>query len=411
MSDPRRTSQARSEADDRCLHWLWRVLYSADGRQAVCPRCGERRTFHRVRTRLSYSCDRCGWHLHPTARTLFHRSHLPLSLWFTVVDSVVSARENVTARSLSHELPLSLRSAARMLEAVSTTLTVAEGRAGSSDAPLPRELQRELLFLISESAASCWATIPAHVRVPLLARPQPESLPPSMPDPVTIDPRERILEATCRAVVKRGMGATRVADIAREAGVSTAVVHYHFTTKDAVLMEAARWVERETIAERDAIVHADTTATIKLGEFLEEQRLRNDLSRQEIILYIGLWGRAMRSPVYRAASTGSRHKWRAYFTRILRQGLDERSFHLRSPLDDTVERLTAFLDGITIQVLVGHPWLDEERAAQLTFDQFSFETGCDGLELRAAASEWARRNLRLKSRSRPGPGAERPPGL
>jgi len=392
MADPRRTAQARSEEDDRCLHWLWRVLYSADGRQAICPRCGERRTFHRVRTRLSYSCDRCGWHVHPTARTLFHRSHLPLSLWFTVVAVVVSARENVTARSLSRESTLSLRSAARMLAAVSTTLALEGGRADSSNAALSRELQRELLLLISESAASRWTTIPAHVRVPLLARPQPESLHPSGPDPATIDPRERILEAACRAVVKRGMGATRVADIAREAGVSPAVVHYHFTTKDAVLMEAARWVERETIAERDAIVHADSPATIKLGEFLEQQRLRHDLSRQEIILYIGLWGRAMRSPDYRAASTRSRHKWRAYFARMLRQGLDEHAFHLRSSLDDTVERLTAFLDGITIQVLVGHPWLDEERAAQLIFDQFSYETGCDGIDLRAAAAEWARRH-------------------
>lgn len=399
MSDPRRTAQARSEEDDRCLHWLWRVLYSADGRHTVCPRCRDRRAFHRVRTRLSYSCDRCGWHVHPTARTLFHGSHLPLSLWFTVVVDVVSGHEDVTARSLSRRLPLSLRSAARMLESISATLDV-DGDGGGLSASMPRQVQRELLFLISESSGSRWTTVPAHVRSPLSARPEPEvRRSPEHGLPPAPDPRERILEAACRAVVARGMGATRVADIAREAGVSTAVVHYHFATKDAVLMEAARWVERETVAERDAIVHADTPAVVKLGEFLEEQRLRNDLSRQEIILYIGLWGRAMRSPGYRAASTRSRHKWRAYFTRMLRQGLDEGAFRLRASLDDTVERLTAFLDGITIQVLVGHPWLDEERAARLTFDEFSCEVGCDADQLRAAAAGWARRHPAQQGRS------------
>jgi AcrR family transcriptional regulator len=399
MADPRRTAQTRSQEDDRCLHWLWRVLYSADGRQAICPRCDERRTFHRVRDRLSYSCDRCGWHVHPTAKTLFRGSHLPLSLWFTVVAGVVSGRRDVTARSLSHELPLSPRSAARMLESISTTLEADDDGACGSSTALPRELQRELLLLVSESAASHWTIVPARARVPLIDRPQPTALRSSDSDPAANDPRERILEAACRAAVARGMGGTRVADIAREAGVSTAVVHYHFATKDAVLMEAARWVERETVAERDAIVHAEAPATVKLGEFLEEQRLRNDLSRQEIILYIGLWGRAMRSRSYRAASTRSRHKWRAYFTRMLRQGLDEGAFQLRSSLDDTVESLTAFLDGITIQVLVGHPWLDEERAAQLTFHQFSREVGCDVEELRAAADGWARRHAGPQARS------------
>ncbi len=66
--------------------------------------------------------------------------------------------------------------------------------------------------------------------------------------------RERILDATCRVIVDKGMAAVRVGDIAREAGLSTALVHYHFATKDEVLLEAVVWQNARETVRRDAIV-------------------------------------------------------------------------------------------------------------------------------------------------------------
>ncbi|HTK15468.1 MAG TPA: hypothetical protein VL769_03670, partial [Acidimicrobiia bacterium] len=57
--------------DATCLDWLWRRSLSADGQHADCPKCGTVRRFHRVASRPSYSCDTCGYHLHPTANTIF----------------------------------------------------------------------------------------------------------------------------------------------------------------------------------------------------------------------------------------------------------------------------------------------------------------------------------------------------
>lgn len=370
-----------------------------------------------MRTRLSYSCDSCGWHIHPTAGTLFHHSHIPLSTWFAAITRITADPYGATPHILRNELRLSPRSANRVVGLVNRVLdededdlTTALDRAaaamtprrhdttpadGSRASTLPPGLQHELVLLIAESAASGWTVRHTVVSTPMMERLRPSGHPASSSGPPPGDPREKILEAACRAVVKHGMGATRVSDIAREAGVSSAVVHYHFATKDAVLLAAASWVERETLAQRDAIMREDTRAVRKLGRFLGEQSLRNDLSRQEIILYVGLWGRAMRSPRYRVASTRSRHKWRTYFARILQQGVQTGEFHPRASVDDVVERVTAFLDGITIQVLVGHPWLDEERAAELTFDLFAAEFGCDPGELRSAAAEWQDEHSRL----------------
>jgi AcrR family transcriptional regulator len=49
---------------------------------------------------------------------------------------------------------------------------------------------------------------------------------------------EQILEAACQAILERGFPATRIADIAAAAGVSTGTVHYYFATRDEVLIAA-----------------------------------------------------------------------------------------------------------------------------------------------------------------------------
>ena len=49
--------------------------------------------------------------------------------------------------------------------------------------------------------------------------------------------RERILEAACELIAERGIGGARIAQIAKAAGVSTALVHYHFRTREVLLTE------------------------------------------------------------------------------------------------------------------------------------------------------------------------------
>ncbi|MEZ4237257.1 MAG: TetR/AcrR family transcriptional regulator [Myxococcota bacterium] len=50
-------------------------------------------------------------------------------------------------------------------------------------------------------------------------------------------PRENLLAAACRVFDRDGYGAARLADIAREAGISRGALAYHFATKDALYDE------------------------------------------------------------------------------------------------------------------------------------------------------------------------------
>jgi AcrR family transcriptional regulator len=112
--------------------------------------------------------------------------------------------------------------------------------------------------------------------------------------------KEAIMAATLQVIVRRGVHPLSVQDVAEEAGVSKALVHYHYGTKQNLLCQAASWgYDRSanrtvsTVAERspdsdplsalvDTVFAADDSrrpiikAYNKLIEYLREEDLLDD---------------------------------------------------------------------------------------------------------------------------------------
>jgi hypothetical protein len=92
--------------DATCLEWLWTTRYAPDGKHADCPKCELRREFKRYETsqqRQSWTCTACGFHLHPTAGTIFHKSSTSLHLWFYAMYLMTSTRCGISAKQLEAE--------------------------------------------------------------------------------------------------------------------------------------------------------------------------------------------------------------------------------------------------------------------------------------------------------------------
>ena len=104
--------------DDACLDWLWRHLHAEDGATADCPKCEKPRRFHRVKARHSYSCDTCGYHLHPTANTIFEKSTTPLRLWFHAIFLLSQTRCGISAKQLQREIGVTYKTAWRMFNLI-----------------------------------------------------------------------------------------------------------------------------------------------------------------------------------------------------------------------------------------------------------------------------------------------------
>ena len=57
------------------------------------------------------------------------------------------------------------------------------------------------------------------------------------PPSVAAETRHKILAAAATSIAQLGLARVRMATIAREAGVSTALLHYHFDTKELLFGE------------------------------------------------------------------------------------------------------------------------------------------------------------------------------
>ena len=84
----------RAFPDERaCYDFLLRQLWP-DG--FVCPRCGGRRCAF-VATRADYLCQTCLQHISLTAGTIFHKSKVPLHLWFWLIFLMATHKKGVPA--------------------------------------------------------------------------------------------------------------------------------------------------------------------------------------------------------------------------------------------------------------------------------------------------------------------------
>ena len=111
--------------DDACLDWLWRNRYSANGEYAECPRCQQVRPFKHytmATRRQSWTCTTCGWHIQPTAGTIFHKSSTSLHLWFYAMYLMTSTRCGISAKQLERELGVTYKTAWRMLHLIRSEL-------------------------------------------------------------------------------------------------------------------------------------------------------------------------------------------------------------------------------------------------------------------------------------------------
>ena len=125
--------------DDSCLAYLWRLRFAPDGEHAECPRCQQSSTFRRYVTadsRRSWTCTRCGQHLHPTAGTVVEKSSTPLRSWFLAA-YLVAITPSVTAKRLERELGVSYKTAMRMRNVLRQARTEHDPRLGAMALLLP----------------------------------------------------------------------------------------------------------------------------------------------------------------------------------------------------------------------------------------------------------------------------------
>src|SRR5215211_2970450 len=187
--------------------------------------------------------------------------------------------------------------------------------------------------------------------------------------------RERILDVACELIAQQGMEDVRVARIARAAGVSTALVHYHFATREALLAEALRHSYARAGAARTALLAGAGASSARLLAGMIEHclPLPGRLER-EWVLWVELWLRAARHPGLRDVARELYGRLHAWFARAIATGVAGGELRV-ADVDAATDVLLAAIDGTGVRVLFGD--LSLERARELLLALASRELGAE----------------------------------
>ncbi|MFC7583290.1 TetR/AcrR family transcriptional regulator [Nonomuraea antimicrobica] len=155
-----------------------------------------------------------------------------------------------------------------------------------------------------------------------------------------------MLKTACEVIAEQGFGHTRTLDIARAAGVSQALLFYHFETKERLLAQAFGYAAR---------LHLNALATVERSSGTPLERLRSLLRlcspaipTEGWRLWIDAWSEAMRSSELEETSRRIDARGRTLMRGIIEAGVDCGEFACADP-DGTTWRLFALIDGLAVQ--------------------------------------------------------------
>ena len=164
--------------------------------------------------------------------------------------------------------------------------------------------------------------------------------------------RRQIVEATHRVTLARGLHELRVGDVADELAVSSGLIHYHFATKDE-LIEAmlGAMAEREIASVRRSIERLATPEE-RLARVIDVY-LPSSRRDPSWLLWIDVWGEALRDANLRRISEELDNAWVALVAEVIAGGVETGSFRCDDPVA-SAWRLCALLDGLGLQVVLHH---------------------------------------------------------
>ena len=203
--------------------------------------------------------------------------------------------------------------------------------------------------------------------------------------------KPQILRAAARVIGERGIEGARLADVAREAGLSVGAVQHYFGTRER-LLSAAFAFESERAAERwQAAADGAPDAWAKLIG-LVGSAVDPEMSRTRWARWLEFWAASARDPALRPEMRLAYEYWRAPIRKAIEEGVDEGFFRLAGSLDAVVDRVVATFDGLALQVLLdGMPL---ERMREILVNGLAIELGLDGKAYGAAKSQKRRSPVR-----------------
>jgi TetR/AcrR family transcriptional repressor of bet genes len=174
--------------------------------------------------------------------------------------------------------------------------------------------------------------------------------------------RQKLLTATINSIAKRGFSETTLARVAEGAGLSRGIVNFHFRTKEALFLDALRFLSRE-YQENWARAYdtAGPTAAEKLEAVILVDFEPPISNRNRIAAWFAFYGEAKSRPTYVAACTEVDMVHYTAAGELCRKIIDEGGYADRDP-ELIVQGLSAMGEGLWLDLLISPHTTDLEKS-------------------------------------------------
>jgi AcrR family transcriptional regulator len=177
----------------------------------------------------------------------------------------------------------------------------------------------------------------------------------SIPVQENHDTRTRILEATADCISSDGIAALRMVTIAKAAGVSTALLHYHFATKERLFEEVLRHsYESSTVLDQESLRGSGRSPAQRLAAYLDRCLPSDEELARDWLLWQELALMCLRQPELAAVSADLYQGDHQRVADIIRDGIADGSF-VDCDADAVAQAAVALCDGLGTRVLSDDP--------------------------------------------------------
>ncbi|MFD0357859.1 TetR/AcrR family transcriptional regulator [Streptomyces sp. NPDC127110] len=171
-----------------------------------------------------------------------------------------------------------------------------------------------------------------------------------------IETREQILTAACEVIADIGFESISMRKVAEHAGVSKALLHYHFDTREKLFAEAMTHSFAQT-GKDTAADEGPVAASVALARILRSMLPTDEELRQDWKLWQELWVRAQRDAAARHLAVDLYDQLHAWVGGAVERGIESGEF-----TDCDVAGLStlvpALCDGLGIRLMLDDPRVD-----------------------------------------------------
>lgn len=166
-----------------------------------------------------------------------------------------------------------------------------------------------------------------------------------------------IIRSAYRTMARRGSHRMSLQDVADEAGVSKALLLYHFGTKDALLFSAMKWaLERTAQRIRDKL-EPGGSPNEQIAALIDAVFIEPEANRDFYLFYLDLIEHAGRAPGFGGLSTMLEEIINGLYREVIASGVQDGKFNAPEP-DVAARHMRALIEGTFLQWIQTDDWMD-----------------------------------------------------